>query len=43
MTDEPLLPAPLTGTLLRQPGTRRRLLLIDDELSVARFIAHAAE
>jgi DNA-binding response OmpR family regulator len=43
MTDEPLLPAPAARALLRQPGTRRRLLLIDDELSVARFIAHAAE
>jgi DNA-binding response OmpR family regulator len=28
---------------MRQPVPRRRLLLIDDELSVARFIAHAAE
>jgi len=43
MTDESLLPAPARGALLRKPGGRRRLLLIDDELSVARFIAHAAE
>lgn len=43
MTDEPLLPAPLARALLKKPGGRRRLLLIDDELSVARFIAHAAE
>jgi DNA-binding response OmpR family regulator len=43
MTDEPLLPPPLARALLRKPGARRRLLLIDDELSVARFIAHAAE
>jgi DNA-binding response OmpR family regulator len=28
---------------MRQPVDRRRLLLVDDELSVARFIAHAAE
>ena len=43
MTDDPLLPAPAPRGLLKQPGGRRRLLLIDDELSVARFIAHAAE
>jgi DNA-binding response OmpR family regulator len=43
MTDDPLLPASLPRSLLSQPGRRRRLLLIDDELSVARFIAHAAE
>ena len=43
MTDEPLLPAPAIRPLLRMPRGRRRLLLIDDELSVARFIAHAAE
>ncbi|HEX8125376.1 MAG TPA: response regulator [Allosphingosinicella sp.] len=40
---EPLLPQPGIRPLIRQPATRRRLLLIDDELSVARFIAHAAE
>jgi DNA-binding response OmpR family regulator len=40
---EPLLPEPAVRPLMRQPGPRRRLLLIDDELSVARFIAHAAE
>ena len=43
MTDDPLLPAPAAGALPRQPRPRRRLLLIDDELAVARFIAHAAE
>jgi DNA-binding response OmpR family regulator len=43
MTDDPLLPDPPSRPLLRKPGARRRLLLIDDELSVARFIAHAAE
>jgi DNA-binding response OmpR family regulator len=43
MTDDSLLPAPAGSALLRHPGERRRLLLIDDELSVARFIAHAAE
>ncbi|MEA3051107.1 MAG: hypothetical protein QOG72_10 [Sphingomonadales bacterium] len=43
MTDDPLLPEPPSRPLMRQPGARRRLLLIDDELSVARFIAHAAE
>lgn len=43
MTDEPLLPEPVVRPLLKKPGGRRRLLLIDDELSVARFIAHAAE
>ena len=43
MTDDALLPAPARGVLLRKPRERRRLLLIDDELSVARFIAHAAE
>lgn len=43
MTDETLLPAPSLRALLRPPVSRRRLLLIDDELSVARFIAHAAE
>jgi DNA-binding response OmpR family regulator len=43
MTDDPLLPEPALRPLLRQPAGRRRLLLIDDELSVARFIAHAAE
>jgi DNA-binding response OmpR family regulator len=42
MTD-PLLPEAVAKPLLKQPGGRRRLLLIDDELSVARFIAHAAE
>jgi len=40
---EPILPEPTVVPLVRQPGARRRLLLIDDELSVARFIAHAAE
>ncbi|HEX9948358.1 MAG TPA: response regulator [Allosphingosinicella sp.] len=40
---EPVLPEPVVRMLLGKPGTRRRLLLIDDELSVARFIAHAAE
>ncbi|HEX8512318.1 MAG TPA: response regulator [Allosphingosinicella sp.] len=40
---EPLLPQPALRPLMRQPVPRRRLLLIDDELSVARFIAHAAE
>ncbi|HEX8308740.1 MAG TPA: response regulator [Allosphingosinicella sp.] len=39
---EPLPQAALRA-LIRQPVARRRLLLIDDELSVARFIAHAAE
>jgi DNA-binding response OmpR family regulator len=43
MTDEPLLPAPVPGRLMKAPAARPRLLLIDDELSVARFIAHAAE
>jgi two-component system, OmpR family, response regulator len=43
MTDDPLLPDPAPRPLLRPSGGRRRLLLIDDELSVARFIAHAAE
>jgi DNA-binding response OmpR family regulator len=43
MTDDPLLPEPVVGTLIKRPAVRRRLLLIDDELSVARFIAHAAE
>ncbi|MEA3064414.1 MAG: hypothetical protein QOJ27_853 [Sphingomonadales bacterium] len=43
MTDEALLPAPAPRPLMRKAGPRRRLLLIDDELSVARFIAHAAE
>jgi DNA-binding response OmpR family regulator len=43
MTDEPLLPEPTPCALMKAPGGRRRLLLIDDELSVARFIAHAAE
>ena len=43
MTDAPLLPEAPSRALLRQPAARRRLLLIDDELSVARFIAHAAE
>jgi DNA-binding response OmpR family regulator len=43
MTDETLLPTPVAGALPRRTGARRRLLLIDDELSVARFIAHAAE
>ena len=43
MTEEPLLPEAVARPLLRQPASRRRLLLIDDELSVARFIAHAAE
>ncbi len=43
MTDETLLPAPTPRPLLKPPGARRQLLLIDDELSVARFIAHAAE
>ncbi len=43
MTDETLIPAPTPRALLKQAGGRRRLLLIDDELSVARFIAHAAE
>lgn len=42
MTD-PIIPEPSLRPLLRKPETRRRLLLIDDELSVARFIAHAAE
>jgi DNA-binding response OmpR family regulator len=40
---EPLLPEPAVRPLAAKPGARRRLLLIDDELSVARFIAHAAE
>ena len=43
MTDDPLLPAPPARALLRKSGSRRRLLLIDDELAVARFIGHAAE
>jgi DNA-binding response OmpR family regulator len=43
MTDDTLLPGLATRPLLRNLGGRRRLLLIDDELSVARFIAHAAE
>ena len=43
MIDDPLLPPPACRPLLREAGGRRRLLLIDDELSVARFIAHAAE
>lgn len=42
MTD-PLIPEPSLRPILRKPETRRRLLLIDDELSMARFIAHAAE
>lgn len=42
MTD-PLLPETTVRPLIRKSGSRRRLLLIDDELSVARFIAHAAE
>ena len=29
--------------LLPRAGARRRLLLVDDELSVAKFLAHAAE
>ena len=40
---EPLLPRPELRPAIRHPAPRRRLLLIDDELSVARFIAHAAE
>jgi DNA-binding response OmpR family regulator len=40
---EPLLPERAVRRVMRDPGIRRRLLLIDDELSVARFIAHAAE
>ena len=40
---EPLLPEPAVLPLVPKAGGRRRLLLIDDELSVARFIAHAAE
>jgi DNA-binding response OmpR family regulator len=40
---EPLLPEPIIQPLAAKAGARRRLLLIDDELSVARFIAHAAE
>jgi CheY-like chemotaxis protein len=41
MPDAPHKPAlPLS---LRPPAPRRHLLLIDDELAVARFIAHAAE
>lgn len=40
---EPLLPETAVGLPIRPAGPRRRLLLIDDELSVARFIAHAAE
>lgn len=43
MTEDSLLPRRAPGALLRKPDARRRLLLIDDELSVARFIAHAAE
>jgi DNA-binding response OmpR family regulator len=43
MTDEPRLPVPPARPLLRAAAARKRLLLIDDELSVARFIAHAAE
>jgi DNA-binding response OmpR family regulator len=44
MTEDNLLPRPIVGRgLLKAPSTRRRLLLIDDELSVAKFIAHAAE
>jgi DNA-binding response OmpR family regulator len=43
MIDDPLLPAAPTRALLKQSRGRPRLLLIDDELSVARFIAHAAE
>jgi DNA-binding response OmpR family regulator len=40
---EPLLPQTALRPPLPAPAPRRRLLLIDDELSVARFIAHAAE
>ena len=40
---EPLLSRPELRPAIRPPAPRRRLLLIDDELSVARFIAHAAE
>jgi FixJ family two-component response regulator len=43
MTDELLPSESALRALLRPPGARRRLLLIDDELSVARFIAHAGE
>jgi DNA-binding response OmpR family regulator len=43
MTDDPLLAQPPPRALLKPPGGRRRLLLIDDEVCVARFIAHAAE
>lgn len=43
MTDETWLPAPGKRSRPKWSGGRRRLLLIDDELSVARFIAHAAE
>ncbi|HYD37584.1 MAG TPA: response regulator, partial [Allosphingosinicella sp.] len=38
-----LIEATETRALLKPRDGRRRLLLIDDELSVARFIAHAAE
>ncbi|HEX8449982.1 MAG TPA: hypothetical protein VF652_10370, partial [Allosphingosinicella sp.] len=40
---EPLLSRTELRPAIRHPAPRRRLLLIDDELSVARFIAHAAE
>ncbi|HEX8468138.1 MAG TPA: response regulator [Allosphingosinicella sp.] len=40
---EPLLPQPALRPPMLRPAARRRLLLIDDELSVARLIAHAAE
>lgn len=43
MTELPLLPRSATRPLMREPGARRRLLIIDDDLSVARFLAHAAE
>jgi DNA-binding response OmpR family regulator len=32
-----------TGLWVGMPAARRRLLLIDDELAVAKYIAHAAE
>lgn len=41
MPTAPLKPAFPLGS--GPPGPRRRLLLIDDELAIARFIAHAAE
>jgi CheY-like chemotaxis protein len=36
-------PTPVLSFGTKPRGPRRRLLLIDDELAVARFIAHAAE